>query len=290
MNSTAVLLHLMRPRQWTKNVVVFAGLVFSANLLKGALLARTVQTFVIFCLTAGAVYIFNDIMDIEGDRLHPEKKLRPLAAGMISAETAGGMAFVLLAVALAWAFLLSIPLGLIVLGYAMLNAGYTLGLKRLVILDVMIISAGFVLRAVAGAVVISVDISPWLLVVATLLSLFLGFAKRRHELITMGEKAVSHRRSLEEYSPALLDQFMAVVASSTIIAYSLYAFTSTTGREHHLLMFTVPFVIYGLLRYLYLVYQRNEGGSPEMILLKDRPMMITIVLWMVTIGWILKQG
>jgi 4-hydroxybenzoate polyprenyltransferase len=290
MNSIAVLLQLMRPRQWTKNLVVFAGLVFSANLLKGLLFFKAFQAFLIFCLAAGAVYIFNDILDRESDQQHPEKSKRPLAAGLISPETAGGMAFVLLAVALAWGLILSIPFGLIVLGYVLLNVAYTLGLKRMVIIDVIVIGAGFVLRAVAGAVIIDVTISPWLLVVTTLISLFLGFAKRRHELVTMGDKAVSHRASLEEYSPALLDQFMSVLASSTIIAYSLYAFTSTTGRAHNSLMLTVPFVIYGILRYLYLVYQRNLGGSPEMILLKDKPMIIAIVLWMITTGGILLQG
>jgi 4-hydroxybenzoate polyprenyltransferase len=290
MNFVLVLLQLMRPRQWTKNLVVFAGLAFSANLFNASLAFKTLQAFIIFCLTAGAVYIFNDILDRESDRLHPEKRLRPLAAGKISPETAGGMAFIFIAVALAWAFILSVSLGVILLAYVFLNAAYSLGLKRMVILDVIVISTGFVLRAVAGALVISVTISPWLLVVASLLSLFLGFAKRRHELVTMGELAVSHRPSLEEYSPALLDQFLGMLSSCTIMAYSLYAFTSVTGRQHNLLMLTVPFVIYGILRYLYLVYQKNQGGSPEMILLKDRPMLVTIVLWMAAVGWILRQG
>jgi len=290
MNFVLVLLQLMRPRQWTKNLVVFAGLAFSANLFNGILVFKTVQTFIIFCLTAGAVYIFNDILDRENDRHHPVKCKRPLAAGKISPETAGGMAFVLLSVALAWSFILAVPLGIIVLAYVMLNVAYSLGLKRVVILDVMVISIGFVLRAVAGAVAIAVTISPWLLIVASLLSLFLGFAKRRHELVTMGDKAVSHRRSLEEYSPALLDQFLGMLSSCTIMAYSLYAFTSVTGREHNMLMLTVPFVIYGILRYLYLVYQKNQGGAPELVLLKDKPMLITIVLWMGTVGWILRQG
>ncbi|NTV53082.1 MAG: decaprenyl-phosphate phosphoribosyltransferase [Candidatus Firestonebacteria bacterium] len=290
MNFVLVLLRLMRPRQWTKNLVVFAGLAFSANLFKGALVSRTLQTFFIFCLTTGAVYIVNDILDREHDRLHPEKAKRPLAAGAISPETAGGMAFIFLAIALTWSFILSLPLGLTVLAYVALNAAYSLGLKRVVILDVIVISAGFVLRAVAGAVVIDVVISPWLLIVASLLSLFLGFAKRRHELVTLGEKAASHRPSLGEYSPVLLDQFLGMLSSCTIMAYSLNAFTSVTGREHNLLMLTVPFVIYGILRYLYLVYQKNQGGSPELVLLNDRPMLITIVLWMVTVGWILRQG
>jgi 4-hydroxybenzoate polyprenyltransferase len=290
MKAALIFLQLMRPRHWTKNLVVFAGLVFSANLLQGSMALKTLQAFLVFCLAAGAVYIFNDLRDAQSDRLHPEKKKRPLAAGLMAPQTAAAGAAGILAVALAWGFVLSKEFAWVVAGYVLLNAGYSWGLKRLVILDVFSLSTGFVLRAVAGAVVIGVEISPWLLVVTTLLSLFQGFAKRRHELVTMGDKAVSHRRSLEEYSPVLLDQFMGVLASSTIIAYSLYTFTSTTAREHHWLMLTVPLVIYGILRYLYLVYQRNLGGSPEQILLKDKPMLATVILWMLVTGWILHQG
>lgn len=280
----------MRPRQWTKNLVVFAGLVFSAKFFQVPLLLRSLQALGVFCLAAGAVYIFNDLHDRAQDRHHPEKKNRPIASGRLNQEIAGLALILLLVAGLGWGFALSPGFGMAVLSYVVLNLAYTLGLKRLVILDVFIISAGFVLRAVAGAVVIRVDISPWLLVVATLLALFLGFAKRRHELVTMGDKAVRHRASLEEYSPQLLDQFMAVVASSTIIVYALYAFTSDTAQQHHALMLTVPFVIYGILRYLYLVYQRNLGGSPELVLLKDKPLMATILLWILAVGFILQRG
>lgn len=289
MNALPAILQLLRPKQWTKNLVVFAGLVFSANLFDLELLLRSFQAFVIFCLAAGAVYIINDIRDRERDKLHPQKKNRPLASGAVSVETAAIAALVLMPVALGWAFLLSRTFGICVLAYMLLNFAYSLGLKRLVILDVFVLSAGFVLRAAAGAFVIDVDISPWLLVVATLLSLLLGFGKRRHELVSLGERAAEHRASLEEYSAPLLDQYLNVVASATIIAYSLYTFTSSTARQYHLLMLTIPFVVYGILRYFYLVTQRNQGGSPETIMLQDKPMLVTILLWILTVGFILHR-
>jgi len=288
-NVVRAILQLMRPRQWTKNLVVFAGLMFSANILDVVLFLRAFQAFLIFCLAAGAVYIFNDIQDRARDRVHPQKKNRPLASGAVSVETASLIGLVLMVVAFGWAFLLSQAFGLCLLGYVLLNLAYTLGLKRLVILDVFIISAGFVIRAAAGALIIDVGISPWLLVVTTLLSLFLGFAKRRHELVCLGEQAAAHRASLEAYSQPLLDQYLNVVASATIISYSLYTFTSSTAQQYHTLMLTIPFVIYGVLRYFYLVTQCNLGGSPEMILLKDKPMIVTIVLWALTVAVILHR-
>ncbi len=284
------LFQLMRPKQWTKNLVVFAGLVFSANFFNPGMLLRVVQAFAIFCLAAGAIYIFNDIRDAENDRRHPEKKHRPLAAKKIPTGTAVMAGIFLMLTSLAWGLALSGMFALAVVVYIILNIAYTSGLKHLVILDVFIITAGFVIRAAAGALVIDVPISSWLLIVTTLISLFLGFAKRRHELITLGDKAPKHRPSLEEYSPALLDQFIGVVASATIIAYSLYAFTSETAQEHHYLMLTVPFVIYGILRYLYLVYQKNLGGAPELILLRDKYLIADIVLWILTVGFILHRG
>jgi 4-hydroxybenzoate polyprenyltransferase len=283
-------LQLIRPKQWTKNLVVFAGLMFSANLFNIELLPRAFQACLVFCLATGATYIFNDLRDIEADRLHPEKKNRPLAAGRIEPFLALAVAVLLATASLAWAALLSLPLAGLVLVYMVINLAYSLKLKHFVILDVFVITAGFVLRAAAGALVIAVAISPWLLIVTTLISLFLGFAKRRHELLTMGEEASMHRPSLGEYSPELLDQFMSVVSSSTIIAYSLYAFTSPTAHEHHYLMLTVPFVIYGILRYLYLVYQRNLGGAPELVLLSDWPLIVDILLWVAAAGFILHLG
>lgn len=282
---------LIRPKQWTKNLVVFAGLMFTGNLFRLPLLLKTGVAFVLFCLAAGAVYILNDLRDRESDRKHPEKRHRPLAANRITAEAAGLGAGLLLTASLAGAMLFSKSFAILLLAYLVLNLAYTLGVKHWVILDVLTVAAGFVVRAAAGAVAIEAEISPWLLIVTTLLSLFLGFAKRRHELLILGEKAASHRPSLNEYSPQLLDQYMVVVASSTIIAYSLYAFTSATARQHHdYLMLTVPFVIYGILRYLYLVYQKNLGGAPELILLQDKPLILDILLWVAAVGWIVTRG
>lgn len=280
-------IQLIRPKQWTKNLVVFAGLVFSANLFDAEKLLQVLQLFVVFCLASGVVYIFNDWRDMANDRLHPQKKQRPLAAKAISPQAAVAGALVLLAASLVWSAALSgLMLGVVLL-YLALNAAYSLGLKHAVLLDVFTVTAGFVLRAAAGAWLIQVPISSWLLIVTTLLSLFLGFAKRRHELLVLVEHAAQHRRSLGDYSSQLLDQIMGVVASATIIAYCLYAATSATAQDYHDLMLTVPFVLYGVLRYLYLVYQKNQGGAPELILLRDRPMIVAILLWVLTVGLIL---
>lgn len=290
MTTITAFIQLIRPKQWTKNLVVFVGVIFSNNFLDLPMVLATIQAFIIFCLSAGAIYIINDMKDIESDRAHPVKKNRPLASKQLTLPFAGAMAGLFAVGSLAWSFLLAPVFGLIVLAYMLLNLSYTLGLKHIVILDVFLITTGFVLRAIGGAVIIDVAISPWLIVVTILLSLFLGFAKRRHELITMGDEAVAHRPALDDYSPALLDQFMGVVASATIIAYSLYAFNSPTASQNDYFMVTVPLVIYGILRYLYLVYQKNLGGSPEVILLSDKPLIVTILLWIGTVGCLLYVG
>ncbi len=287
MNTLHALWQLARPRQWTKNLVVFAGLLFSANLFQPDLLLRTVQAFLVYCLAASGVYIFNDLSDRESDRHHPVKSRRPLAAGTIPVGTASLAAALAMSLALGWAYFLARDLGFTVLAYLLINFAYTLGLKRAVILDVFIISSGFVLRAVGGALAIAVSISPWLLVVASLLSLFLGFAKRRHELVSLGEAATRHRPALEAYSVPLLDQYLNVLAAATIIAYALYAFTSSTAQQYHQLMLTVPYVVYGVLRFLFLVVQRGQGGSPELVLLKDAPLLATVLLWAATAAFIL---
>jgi 4-hydroxybenzoate polyprenyltransferase len=287
MDKLKAFLQLMRPKQWTKNFVVFVGLIFSGHFLNLAMGWTALQAFIIFCITAGAVYIFNDIRDVDSDRAHPQKKYRPLAAKRLPVPAASVGGSLLMIIGLMWSFFLSPLFALVVLAYVLLNMAYSLGLKHVVILDVFIITTGFVLRAMAGAIVIHVAISPWLVVVTILLSLFLGFAKRRHELITMGDEAAAHRPSLDDYSPALLDQFMGVVASATIIAYSLYAFTSPTASRNDYFMLTVPMVIYGILRYLYLVYQKNLGGAPEVILLSDKPLLAAILLWIITVGCLL---
>jgi 4-hydroxybenzoate polyprenyltransferase len=290
MKQLSAIFQLIRPKQWTKNLVVFAGLMFTGSFSNLELFFRVSQAFLIFCLAAGAIYILNDIKDMESDRQHPEKKKRPLAAKKIKPQAALSAAVLILIVSLGWSFLIAPILFYSVLGYCVLNFAYTQGLKHHVILDVFIVTCGFVIRAAAGAWIIAAPISPWLLIVTTLLALFLGFAKRRHELITMGDHAAKHRKSLGEYSPELLDQFMSIVASSTIIAYSLYAFTSKTAQEYHYMMLTIPFVIYGILRYLYLVYQRNLGGSPELILLRDKPLITAILFWVLAVGFIIHLG
>ncbi|MDH4100627.1 MAG: decaprenyl-phosphate phosphoribosyltransferase [Nitrospirota bacterium] len=278
----------LRPRQWVKNVVIFAALIFSQNLIYFPLILRATLAFVIFCLLSGAVYIFNDLMDLEQDRLHPVKKNRPIASGRITPQTASLALLVLVAVAVGAAYRLGTPFFIAALTYLALFIFYTLKLKHVVILDLLTIAAGFVVRAVAGAVVISVDISHWLLLCTILLALFLGLAKRRHELVLLAEQASEHRKILAEYSPQLLDQMISVVTSSTVVTYALYTMSSETiekfGTDN--LVFTVPFVLYGIFRYLYLVHQKQEGGSPERLLFSDKYLLVNVVAWVLAI-WLI---
>jgi 4-hydroxybenzoate polyprenyltransferase len=288
------LLRAMRPKQWTKNGILFFALAFTLNeywtpfspeMYRYIGLASL--AFAIFCLLSGAVYLINDVADIEKDRLHPTKRNRPIASGKISPRTALVAAGVLIVVSLGGAFALSLPLGAICAAYLIIQIAYTFVLKHIVLLDVFTIAAGFVLRAVAGAVVIQVAISPWLYLVTVLLSLFLGFSKRRHELILLNDQATNHRQILREYSPELLEEILSVVTSSTVMAYMLYTFTYEKLPQNHAMMLTIPFVLYGIFRYLYLVHLRSGGGSPEEILLGDRPFLINIVLWMASVVAIL---
>lgn len=286
----------MRPRQWTKNVFVFAGVVFSRELFKNPLaLAEALLAFALFCMASSAVYLVNDYADIERDRAHPIKRTRPIAAGLLNPRVALLAAVILIAVATPIAFLMNPYFGGILLVYFGLMLSYSFLLKNIVIVDLFAIAAGFVLRAAGGAVAIEVSISPWLLVCMTLLALFLGLAKRRHELLLLENGAVSHRYILQEYSAGLLEEMISIVTASTIMAYSLYTFFGTewetmpyrfTNRIPYM-MLTIPFVIYAVFRYLYLVYQRNSGGSPEEILLGDVPFLINLVLWAVSVVVIL---
>lgn len=269
----------LRPRQWTKNLLVFAGLVFSRNLPDFTALATVAAAFLIFCAISSAAYVINDLADLEKDRQHPVKRLRPIASGAIGEGTAWVVAALLLIVALPPALLLSRDFFLVATSYFVMVTLYSFRLKHVVLLDVFTISAGFVLRAVAGTVVLGVSLSPWLLVCTMLASLFLALGKRRHELVLLKGDAGGHRKILEEYSQVFLDQLIAIVTSSTIIAYSLYTFTAENVRQDRLMMLTIPFVVYALFRYLYLIYQKNEGGSPETLLLKDRPLLAAILLW-----------
>ena len=286
-NPALALLRAMRPRQWAKNGMVFLALVFSVNQYWSPgdtaqatnLLLRCAATFVLFCMVSSAEYLVNDVLDAPQDRLHPLKRNRPIASGALSPVVALAAAVVLASVSLVGSYLMSPSLGAVVAVYAALMGGYSFGLKHVVIVDVFIIALGFVLRAGAGAAAIGVPVSPWLYVCTVLGALFLALAKRRAELTLLQGDAGSHRRNLEEYTPALVDQMIGVVAPSAVIAYSLYTFTAESLPSNHAMMVTIPFVLYGVFRYLYLVHTRDLGGSPEEVLFSDRPLLGAIVLW-----------
>jgi 4-hydroxybenzoate polyprenyltransferase len=274
------LLKTMRPRQWTKNLVIFAALVFDKQLVDPQAGFRTLVGFVIFCLVSGVVYILNDLVDIEADRKHPEKSRRPLPSGKLSPTVALTAAIIVLALALPAGWLLSEDFALITLGYFALNLAYSKWLKHIPLIDVLTIAMGFVLRVAAGVLLIDVArFSPWLYVVITLGALYLGFGKRRAELALLAEQANSHRRVLDGYTIPLLDQFITIVSATTIIAYSLYTFSAPNLPENHAMMLTIPFVLYGIFRYLYLIQVTYQAGAPEEVLLSDRPLQISIVLW-----------
>ena len=271
------ILQSMRPRQWTKNLFVFAGLVFDRQLFILTSLERTFLAFVVFSLISGSVYLINDVFDLRADQQHPIKKNRPIASGKLPVRTALIAAALLSAGGLVISFLLMKELALIAGLYLLLNLAYSKWLKHIVLLDVMVIAFGFVLRVAAGVSVIQVQrFSPWLYVCITLLALFLGFGKRRAELAYHNSDT---RRVLEGYSIPLLDQLLTVVAASTIMAYSLYTFSAPNLPGSYLMMLTIPFVLYGVFRYLYLIQIKNGGGEPEELLLKDRPLQGTVLLW-----------
>ncbi len=278
----------MRPKQWTKNAFLFAALVFDLKLFNPTLLGKTIVAFALFCLLSGTVYLINDLADIERDRLHPTKRNRPLPAGRLPLSWAMYAAIVLLAVSLPLSFYLDLTFGLIALSYLLLQVAYSFRLKDVVILDVMTVAAGFVLRVAAGAVVAQAErFSPWLYVCTTLLALFIALGRRREELILLEDNANQHRKILEEYSPAFIDEMLTVVTAATIIAYSLYTFSAENLPANKSMMLTIPFVIYGLLRYLYLIHQKNMGGSPEEIVLRDIPLLVSNLLWGLTVVIIL---
>lgn len=278
-------LHSLRPEQWTKNLLVFAALLFARRLFDPAAVLQALAAFAIFCGLSGAVYLLNDVSDRESDRQHPVKRHRPIAAGHVSAPTAVAWALVLIALGLALAFWLQTGFGITAAAYLVLQAAYTRVLKHVVILDVMAIAFGFVLRAVAGGLIIGVPISDWLVICTILLALFLGLSKRRHELTLLAAGAAGHRRILEEYDPYLLDQMIAVVAAATLVAYIIYCLSpETTARfGTHWLVLTVPFPIYGLFRYLYIVHRKDGGGNPSEMLLTDRPLLSCVGLWGLTV-------
>lgn len=282
------LLITMRPKQWTKNGFIFAALLFDIKLLDVTHGGRTTLAFILFCILSGSVYLINDLTDIDKDRQHPVKRNRPLASGGLSRSWAVSAAIVLPIIALSLSFLLHPLFGLIALVYFVIQLFYSFGLKDVVILDVLIIAAGFVLRVAAGSAVAEAErFSPWLYVCITLLALFLALGKRRNELLLLEASALGHRKVLQEYSPQLLDQMIALVTSSTVIAYSLYTFSAENLPPNKSMMLTIPFFLYSIFRYLYLIYQKNLGGSPEEILLRDVPFVISNLCWGVTVVLIL---
>ena len=279
------LLTSLRPRQWIKNLVVFAGLIFSGNTFDWSMQLTVWATFFAFCAIVGAGYLVNDIIDREQDRAHPVKRNRPIASGRLPAETAGAVAASLIVVAMVGGYFVDPVLAAYLGAYLALQLTYSLFLKHLVIIDVLTISAGFVLRAVAGAAVIHVTISPWLVVCAMLLALFLALSKRRAELVLMEDDAAAHRRNLDQYSIELVDQMTVVTAAATIVSYALYSFTAFDNSD---MMLTIPFVLYGIFRYLYLVHRHLRGGSPEQVLLTDIPLLVDVILWVATAALVLQ--
>jgi 4-hydroxybenzoate polyprenyltransferase len=279
----------LRPSQWTKNLFILLPLMLAQRLLDAQAVLYAVAAFVIFCALSGVVYLINDIADQEADRQHPVKKNRPIASGALPVPVAIAWSVVLGSAALGAAFWLRPLFGTIALSYVVLLALYSAQLKHIVILDVLTIAIGFVLRAVAGAVAVDVSISQWLYVLTILLALFLALSKRRHELVLLADGATSHRRILEEYSPYLLDQMIAVVSASTIVAYAFYTMSPETvqrlGTDR--LILTLPFPLYGIFRYLYLVHLKEGGGSPADMLLTDRPLLFCVGLWAAAVATII---
>lgn len=270
----------MRPRQWTKNGFVFFALIFDKQLFLVDPFLRTLEGFALFCLISSAVYLFNDITDVEADRNHPEKKLRPIASGKLPISVALVTAFALTFVSLILGYLLSPIFALILASYLIINLLYSRWLKHVAILDVLIISSGFVLRVAAGVALITVErFSPWLYMITILFSLYLGLGKRRAELNLLAQGASAHRKVFDGYTIPLLDQYITIVSGMTIVAYSLYTFSAVNLPENHSMMLTIPFVVYGIFRYLQLIQMGHAAGSPDEVALKDRPLQITVLLW-----------
>ena len=279
----------LRPQQWIKNLFIFAPLIFSRNILNRPFLFKTVAAFAAFCLISSAHYIFNDLRDLEEDRRHPVKSKRPLASGRLRKGPAVIALVVIGAAGLALAASIGRPFLIIAAGYLVLQTAYSMWLKHVVILDVFVIAAGFLIRVVAGGLAIQVEISSWLLICTILLSLFLAMGKRRYELVLLDKDAANHRPILREYNTYLLDQMISVVTASTLLAYCLYTISAETVAKFGTrnLIFTVPFVLYGIFRYLYLIHQKAGGGTPEALIIRDKPLLADIFLWIVAAALIL---
>jgi len=274
------LIKTMRPRQWTKNGFIFFGLIFDKQLFLVQPFLRTLEGFALFCLVSSAVYLFNDIADVEADRNHPEKKFRPIASGQLPVSMALTAALLLTFIAIPLGYLLSPIFALILSIYLVINLLYSRWLKHISILDVLIISSGFVLRVAAGVALITVErFSPWLYMITVLFSLYIGFGKRRAEMSLLALGASSHRKVFEGYTVPLLDQYITIVSGMTIVAYSLYTFSAPNLPANHTMMLTIPFVVYGIFRYLQLIQTGHAAGAPDEVALKDRPLQVTVLLW-----------
>ncbi len=276
----SALIKSMRPRQWSKNVFVLAAVVFDKKLLNPEAVSKSLAGMILFCLISSSVYLINDILDVESDRNHPQKRNRPIASGKLPIPIAAMAAIGIIVVTIPVSFLISTTFGWIALIYFLVNLAYSTRLKHIPLIDVLIIAAGFVLRVAAGVSLIDVErFSPWLYVVTTLLALYIGFGKRRAELTLLQNNANNHRRVLDGYNLTLLDQLITIVSGTTIVAYSLYTFSAPNLPDNHSMMLTIPFVIYGIFRYLYLIQVEQAGGAPEDIVLTDKPLQATIFLW-----------
>lgn len=284
MSKPLALFKLLRVYQWTKNLLVFAGLVFAQQLGDTSQLIRSIEAFVAFCLASSAMYVLNDILDCEKDRAHPAKRNRPLASGLVKRGEALILFAVLFTGALLVGWRLGAPFLATIMGYLLITVLYTLKLKDLIILDVLIIAIGFVIRAMAGAIALSVSFSNWLVVCTLFLALFLGLSKRRNEITMLEEGAISHRAVLQHYNLPYVDSLLVIVASATLITYTIYTCSPevVTRLGTDKLYLTLPFVVYGLFRYFFIVHIKTEGGDPSMVLIKDWPMGLTVFLWGVT--------
>lgn len=283
-SQAALLLKTMRPKQWTKNIFVWAALVFDVKLFQPQPFLRTLLTFVLFCLISSAVYIINDLVDIEKDRLHPEKRRRPLASGALSPRLAALTAALLILISLPAALWTGVWLTAILYGYLLLMIAYSFWLKNIVIVDVMTIAAGFVLRVAAGVAVVEAErFSPWIYFCMVLLALFLGLGKRRQEIMLMAENSGNTRSILAHYNLRFVDEMLSLVSASTVLTYALYTFSAPNLPSNHAMMLTVPFVLYGLFRYLYLIHVKGETDPPDVVVLKDRPLQIDVLLFGLTV-------
>ena len=280
------LIRTMRPKQWAKNGFVYAGILFDQQMLEAEPFARVTLAFVLLCLSASAIYVINDLVDIERDRLHPRKRERPLPSGQLPVPWAVGAAIVLPLLALSIALLVSPPLALVLLAYLALHIAYSFWLKNIVLIDVFAIAAGFILRVVAGIVVIDVThFSPWLYLCAGLLALFLAVGKRRQELLLLADDASDHRAAYKSYNMALLDDMLRMVTTGSVITYMLYTIEAQTIRSNeYKMLLTIPFVVYGIFRYLYLIHVEGEGSAPDELLFKDWPLLLSVVAWVASVG------